>query len=120
MNFDIKGIEDDPCGPGSDCEKILEIVNKYIDGCADDDETLLITTHTQDCIVCRDGIVFEEKFRARIKSVKPECMPQDLKNKMLMSFGFPGMNELPSALSNEKHNNKHHFFKFFRKNDHTG
>ena len=47
-------------------------------------------------------------------------MPQDLKNKMLMSFGFPGMNELPSALSNEKHNNKHHFFKFFRKNDHTG
>ena len=114
-NFD-----DDPCGPGSDCAKILEVIDRYIDGVASEQERIFINSHAQGCPDCKDGIEFEEKFHLRIQSVKPECMPQDFRNKLLMSFGFPGMTQMHSSISPDSNNSKSHFFKFFRKNKHTG
>ncbi len=114
------GVPDDPCGPGSDCEKIHGIVDKYIDGCADESEATLITSHADGCVDCKEGIEFEEKFRDRIKAVKPECMPEDIKNKIVMLLGFPGMNDMHSSIPGSDSNTKHSFFKFLRKNGHTG
>lgn len=117
-NFD--STSDDPCGPGSDCYEIHDIVEKYIDGCCDEQEKVIVTSHASGCPDCKDGIAFEEKFRDRIKSIQPECMPEELKNKIMMSYGFPGMTELPASLGGQDHHAKHSFFKFFRKNTRAG
>lgn len=119
MNRNFDSISDDPCGPGSDCAKILEIVDRYIDGCADEKESSFIASHTDGCTDCKEGVLFEEKFRARIMAVQPECMPQDFKEKLLMSLGFPGMNDMHASIPGSSEHVKHSFFKFFRKNGHT-
>jgi hypothetical protein len=119
MNGSFDSMSDDPCGPGSDCAKILEVVDKYIDGCADENESSLITSHASGCPDCKEGIEFDEKFRARVMAVQPECMPDEFKEKLLMSLGFPGMNEMHSSVPGSGEHAKHSFFKFFRKNGHT-
>lgn len=96
------------------------IVDKYIDGYCDESEISFIDSHATGCVDCKDGIDFELKFRDRIKALKPECMPEDVKNQVLMSLGFPGMSEMHSSIPGSENAPKYSFFKFLRKNKHTG
>lgn len=82
-----------PCGHGGDCSKAESLVDKYVDNQLDPTEALFISQHLIDCPGCNHGFQFESLLHTRIRSVSPIHMPVELKEKILLSLGFPGISD---------------------------
>ncbi len=83
-----------------DCNKANELVDKYIDGILEDTDRVFIQRHLDGCPGCKHGYDFESSFHIRVRSLKPICMPQDVKSQIMLALGFPGMTTpSPSTLS---------------------
>jgi hypothetical protein len=88
-----KGLPDmnDCDDSNGDCTKAAELVNKYIDGILEDADRVFIRRHLDGCPGCKHGYDFEASFHIRVKSLKPVCMPEEVKSHIMLALGFPGM-----------------------------
>lgn len=78
------------------CSKASNLLYSYLDDILAQADKDFINQHLNDCPGCKGGYEFETNFRSRLRSLKPVCVPQEVKNQIMLSLGFPGMTNNPN------------------------
>jgi len=66
-----------------DCEEILELYQRYLDGELGDGKNNNIENHVENCARCKKVLIIERRFKAVIvKKIKRDKAPPELKKKI--------------------------------------
>lgn len=90
--------QSDCSDPASDCFKAQNLLDKYVDNELDEHERGFIDSHLSLCQGCHDGFQFESAFMARVHSLSPVQMPNEVREHIMLALGFPGISEPISGL----------------------
>ncbi|MGH8896480.1 MAG: mycothiol system anti-sigma-R factor [Egibacteraceae bacterium] len=68
----------------SDCDEVLERLDRYLDGECPEDLEAIVRAHLDECSPCLDRADFQRKLRALIASKCRDAAPSGLLDRIIM------------------------------------